>query len=138
MSAREDRRLPRSAALRRLITAGNLLAAAARGHASVTPEIADAWDSTLDALRADLVELRVAPDPRMRGVPSIETIGTCDHCGVTDHHLILGICPGCTDTIAPQTIDCTMRCADFAQVASEVPLGAEADVSHVRRPRGAR
>jgi len=167
MSARNaDRRTPRSAALRRLIAAGNLLAAAARGHLDVPHEgpkeriardlgaildldaLADAWDNMVDTLRADLAEPGMIPDPRMRGMPSIETIGTCERCGATDHHLFLGLCPGCTDKLVPQTIDCKMRCADVEHehgVANipprpffyeEVPLGAEASVSHVQVPKG--
>jgi hypothetical protein len=150
MSARNaDRRTPRSAALRRLIAAGNLLAAAARGHTTATPELAGAWDNAVETLRADLAEPRVT-DPRMRGfmrgLPSTETIGTCERCGATDHHLVLGLCPGCTDKIVPQTIDCSRRCVEpehgVADIPprpfkyEEAPLGAEADVSHLRLPKG--
>jgi hypothetical protein len=149
MSARNaDRRTPRSAALRRLIAAGNLLAAAARGDTHATPELANAWDNSVDALRANLAEPHAILDPRMRNMPSIETIGTCERCGVTDHHLVLGLCQVCTAKIAPQNIDCTRRCADVEcehGVANipprpffyeEVPLGAEASVSHLRIPKG--
>lgn len=102
-----------------------------------------------------------------------ETIGTCEDCGATDHHLIEGLCPVCrpktvtveTESLkAPQHVDCDRSCVNFLKVSElylieqggrvsipvrplfrlsdsdseEVPLGAEADVSHVRRPRGAR
>jgi hypothetical protein len=60
MSARNiDRRTPRSAELRRLIVAGNLLAAAARGQVPATPDLADLWDVSVDALRVELAEPRV-------------------------------------------------------------------------------
>ncbi len=138
MNARNaDRRTPSKAHLRRLIMLGNLLAEAARGQQILDPSgLADAWDNSVEALRADLAEPRMVLDPRTRGMPSIETIGTCEGCGATDHHLILGLCPSCTEKTGPQHLDCTRRCTDSAQVASEVPLGAEADVSHVLVPKG--
>lgn len=64
MSARNaDRRTPRSAALRRLVMVGNLLAERARSsqYRSDT-DLANVWDSTLDALRADLAEPRCYGD----------------------------------------------------------------------------
>ncbi len=84
-----DRRTVHGAALRRLITAGNLLAAAARGQVTATPELADAWDSSVETLRAGLNEP-----------------------------------------------PCHARHALAVQTGEEVPLGAEADVSHVRMPKG--
>ena len=111
-------------------------------------------------------------------LPPPETIGTCELCGATDHHLVEGVWPGCRPKItvtlcAPQpltdaqcgranipvrpflglsvadrdAIHARMRArihAAFSRAIAafsareEVPLGAEADVSHVRRPRGAR
>lgn len=60
-----DRRTPHSAALRRLITAGNLLAAEARGQYGIAhSDLADAWDNSVDALRVDLafpVHVHVGP-----------------------------------------------------------------------------
>lgn len=71
MSARNaDRRTPRSAALRRLIAAGNLLTAAARGEIRATPDLADTWDNAVEALRADLAE----PQTRIATVPGSRTI----------------------------------------------------------------
>ncbi|HJW81985.1 MAG TPA: hypothetical protein VJ396_07050 [Acidiferrobacterales bacterium] len=62
MSARNpDRRIPRSAALRRLIAAGNLLAAAACGGIKATPDLAATWDNAVEELRADLAEPRAIP-----------------------------------------------------------------------------
>lgn len=26
-----------------------------------------------------------------------ESIGPCEACGLVDHHLVLGLCPGCRD-----------------------------------------
>jgi hypothetical protein len=43
-----------------------------------------------------------------------ETIGTCELCGVTDHHLMEGACPGCR-----------ARYALAVQSGEEVPLGVE-------------
>lgn len=106
MSARTaERRTPRSAALRRLIAAGNLLAAAARGDTSATPELANAWDNSVEALRAELAEprvIRATPDPRMRGM----------RCADVEHEH--GV-----SNIPPRPLYC------------EAPLGAEADVQHL-------
>jgi hypothetical protein len=30
-----------------------------------------------------------------------ETIGECEICGVVDHHLVEGLCPGCTARVRP-------------------------------------
>lgn len=71
MSARNvDRRTPRSTALRRLTAAGNLLAAAARAEIRATPDLADAWDNAVDALRADLAE----PQTIIATMPGSRTI----------------------------------------------------------------
>lgn len=85
----------------------------------------------------------------------IERIGTCEYCGATDHHLVEGLCPICR----PKTVtlsDCggpvprlQRVTAAFRELAAtlalhnlmpaeEPPLGAEADVSHVRWPKGVR
>lgn len=31
-----------------------------------------------------------------------QTIGSCEACGVTDHHLVLGLCPNCSLKYNPQ------------------------------------
>lgn len=90
-----------------------------------------------------------------------EAIGTCEFCGSTDHHLVEGLCPICrpktVNVGTPGHIDCGTpalgrhpislaaldRMATAALLAikrmartEEVPLGAEASVSHVRVPKG--
>lgn len=59
-----------------------------------------------------------------------ETIGTCELCGVTDHHLVKGVCPACR----PKVAGTAGTPADAARLPGypDVPLGAEADVRHVR------
>ncbi len=151
MSARDaDRRIPRSAALRRLITAGNLLAAAARGQVTATPELADIWDSSVEVLRADLAEPPI--ENGGRSYVTFETVGACEICGATDNHLIEGVCPTCrpkvTVTMCPpprqqgkraalnRMVETAARALTEMANTDEVPLGAEADVSHVHVPKG--
>lgn len=90
----------------------------------------------------------------------VERIGACDWCGAVDHHLVEGLCPTCrpkTITVGDRATACgtparrqgvtaalQQLAAAAAQAlrnlkrAEEPPLGMEADVSHVRRPKGAR
>lgn len=53
MSARPERRTQTGADLRRLIAAGNLLAAMVRGELQVSTDLADAWDSAVETLRLE-------------------------------------------------------------------------------------
>lgn len=57
-----------------------------------------------------------------------EKIGTCELCGATDHHLVEGVCPGCTPKISAtvQTPATGMRTQGYP----DVPLGVEAGVHH--------
>ncbi len=48
-----------------------------------------------------------------------ETIGTCDVCGATDHHLVEGLCPVCQSRTTTVTIDWNM--------ARKVVLAEDAD-----------
>lgn len=41
-----------------------------------------------------------------------ETIGTCDVCGATDHHLVEGLCPTCQPKTI--TIDMDARARSFS------------------------
>lgn len=90
----------------------------------------------------------------------IEHIGTCEWCGATDHHLVEGVCATCrpkaktVDALATscgaklrdpdqvgafrRMIESATRALRFFDMVDETPLGAEADVSHVRRPKGTR
>lgn len=84
-----------------------------------------------------------------------ETIGTCELCGATDHHLIEGVCPTCrTKVTTVQITACGTRpmgdvmaainrlgaalvlALNAKADAGEESLGAEANVSHVRVPKG--
>lgn len=89
-----------------------------------------------------------------RSYVTLETIGTCELCGVTDHHLIEGVCPTCRPKVT--TVQITMCGAPprrralaalnrlvaasvlalKAKANAEEELGAEANVSHVRVPKG--
>jgi hypothetical protein len=107
-----------------------------------------------------------------RSYVMFEKIGTCEQCGLTDHHLIEGECPFCRPKVtvtlcSPQlltgaqcgranvpvrpflslsvadrdVIRVHIRAAISRAIAAfsareEVPLGAEASVSHVRVPKG--
>jgi hypothetical protein len=78
---------------------------------------------------------------------------------LVDHHLVEGVCPTCrpkTFTVGGEATVCgparrqsktvaalshlvaVARLALHNTTADDTPLGPEADVSHVRRPRGAR
>lgn len=117
-----ERRRPENDTLRRLLQVGRMLAFHAR-----TPmlnqgaaNLAAAWDALVE-------ELHNPPPQHIDCNRSCvdfldQSIGTCELCGEVDHHLVDGVCPGCRPKIR--------------QVAAEVPLGAEADVSHVLRPEG--
>lgn len=78
-------------------------------------------------------------------------IGDCEICGVTDHHLVEGVCPGCR----PKVLTVTAMMRQLGKTAflerlvaraalalkdlrreESIPLGAEADVSHLRLPKG--
>lgn len=88
-----------------------------------------------------------------RSYVTFERIGTCELCGATDHHLVEGVCPVCrpkvmvTHTPAfsrqqgkrealAQMVDAAVLALKSMARAEEVPLGAEASVSHVRVPKG--
>ncbi len=106
-----DRRRPENETQRRLFQIGRLLALHARqpGLNLAARNLADAWDSLLAELHG------AAPS-----TAPAETIGECELCGDVDHHLVEGVCPACRPLCV--------------QVAAEVPLGAEADVSHALPP----
>lgn len=84
-----------------------------------------------------------------------EKIGACELCGVTDHHLIEGVCPACRPKVTTvQITACGARpkgdvmtainrlgaalvlALNAKADAGEESLGAEANVSHVRVPKG--
>lgn len=81
----------------RLITTGNLLAAAARGQVGANHGLADIWDSTLEAMRDELIEQQ-----KLTQLNATTTrIGECELCGVVDHHLITALCSVCLPKIEP-------------------------------------
>lgn len=46
-----------------------------------------------------------------------ETIGTCDVCGATDHHLVEGLCPVCR----PKTITVSMAARQCGKTFADDP-----------------
>ena len=78
-------------------------------------------------------------------------IGACEICGIVDHHLVEGVCPACQPKVLTVTtmtlqqgktafLERLVARAAFAlkgmQPKESIPLGAEADVSHLRLPKG--
>jgi len=55
-----------------------------------------------------------------------ERIGICELCGVTDHHLVEGVCPACSQKVAATVEVPSARLPGYP----DVPIGAEADVRH--------
>lgn len=87
-----------------------------------------------------------------RSYVTFERIGTCELCGATDHHLVEGVCPVCRPKVTVtlcqpprqqgkrealnQMVNAAVLALKNMARTEEVPLGAEASVSHVRVPKG--
>lgn len=69
------------------------------------------------------------------GAATLERIGECELCGLTDHHLVDGICPTCRPKCATVSVGGERGFVAVArEIVSEVVAGAQLAVRNLRGP----
>jgi hypothetical protein len=67
----------------------------------------------------------------------VETIGRCELCGLTDHHLVLGECAQCRERYGHELPWLTVEPELEPAAPEQLPMGDESDCTHVLTLMGA-